>query len=168
LRKRGTDIQLLALTFLKALVKEYGRQPRTFTVRGLQENNKLDARLVTVLTQSSWEGNIMQLKVFVRSLVVLPYDKLMNAEEHMQVTAMITNVAEGREFSLKASMDLVRQAIVSRAIDACGGNIRKAGQLLGMTESAIHRRKATLLLIVTYLSFDFFSADLLEFSLSFL
>jgi DNA-binding NtrC family response regulator len=140
LRKRVHDIPLLALHFLDQLRHQYLSK----AIRGLKRGKHLDPSLESLLKRHRWEGNVMQLKVFMRSLVVLPYRDLLDSQEYQEVTAMITNVGEGREFSLEASMDRIEQIIIGRAIQRCDGNIRKAGQLLGLTESAIHRRKALL------------------------
>jgi DNA-binding NtrC family response regulator len=137
-------------------------------IRGHLNGKRLDPKLLSLLRHQPWRGNVMELKVVVRTLLVLPYERLIDEVEMKEINSMIAHVEEGKEFSLEAAMNRVEQAVISRAIESCGGNIRKAGQLLGLTESAMHRRKATLLFIVTYLSSDSLLVDLLELSLSFL
>jgi DNA-binding NtrC family response regulator len=140
LRKRVEDIPALALYFFGQL-KLWNRSR---SLRGFIRGSRLDPDLESLLKHYRWHGNVMELKVFIRSLVILPYQNLLNAEEYQEVTAMIANVDEGREFSLKDSMHRIEQIIIARAIEQCNGNVRKAGQLLGLSESAIHRRKALL------------------------
>lgn len=164
LRRRQGDIPILVMFFMRQFHRERSGSGPFF--RGIAAPDTIDRKLITLLKRHPWTGNIMELKVFVRSLLVLPYSELLRTTEMQEINSMIAHVEEGKEFSLEAAMNRVRQAVVKRAIESCNGNIRKAGQLLGMSESAMHRRKALLVIVVNLLSTDPASIDFIQFLIS--
>ncbi len=134
LRERGEDIIELAEAFLKRFSGEEGKAFGSI------------ARDASAILQGySWPGNVRQLENVIRNAVVLQDGEALTAEmlprSMMQATA-----GAGAPASAPAPMEIAPLAVVERqaierAIEATGGNIQKAAQILQIDPSTIHRRR---------------------------
>ncbi|MCA1298429.1 sigma-54-dependent transcriptional regulator [Stappia indica] len=148
LRDRDDDVILIARHFLDRFSREDGKGFKGFTPA-------CEQRLLTY----PWPGNIRQLQNVIRSAVVL------NNGEMMDET-MLPVFAGGSEPAVPAAaagdapvgsgglgrgapppapeaiepLDQVIRRTIERAIEACGGNIPRAANALGVSPSTLYRR----------------------------
>lgn len=141
LRERTDDIQPIALSILDASIVESGKPHQGFTPSAL-----------TLLESMPWPGNVAQLEATVRRAQVLAAGGPIDREHllvpaHSQATtggAMATPSVEQTEAELDE--DAVRpfeeeeQMLLSRALRATKGNVRRAAQLLGIGRATLYRK----------------------------
>lgn len=154
LRKRLEDIPLL----LGRLLQKYGQSP-----------NALSPALLECLHAQDWPGNVRELLAVMENYLLLLGDappnvellrSIMNEHAHDNVDGIMRADAApaagpapggmhpsrgGRPHlpdagrSLKDSLDLARQAIIARALDACAGDKRQAAKRLKIGYSTLCR-----------------------------
>jgi DNA-binding NtrC family response regulator len=106
-----------------------------------------DPSLVDALRQHQWRGNVLELKAFLRSIVVRSHEEALREFEKQQLEKMIMLLEEGGTFSLQRSLGLIADGILERALSKTGGNYTKAARLLGLTESTVRRRLSSSIML---------------------
>jgi DNA-binding NtrC family response regulator len=142
LRKRMEDIPLLAKHFLhryyEGLHSPVNRNIRH--VRGLGRSGRVDPALLKTLLSHRWTGNVLELKAYLRSLLVHSYDDLLLDAERLELSKMLLLLEEGHEFSLRGSLLTIERGIIGRALERYGDRISTTAQMLGLSDRAIRRR----------------------------
>jgi len=150
LRERGSDITLLANSFLAKFGKEEG---------------KIFAPLTLELSQNferhSWPGNVRELQNLMRRATVMFNGPNLDAsitaefsdsisrwaEPAMSQNAVLTDSAPAVSASLNISnldgmtLNQIEQIVVERAVDRCNGSLTKAAKSLGVSPSTLYRKK---------------------------
>ncbi len=134
LRERVDDVVDLAEAFLKRFAAEEGKSFQSITKEAS-----------AVLRGYAWPGNVRQLENVIRNAVVLQDGETLTARMLPRSLMQATGPAGARS-AVPAAMDVaplaaVERQAIERAIDATGGNIQKAAQLLEIDPSTIHRRR---------------------------
>lgn len=132
LRERMEDLPILVETVLRTLAKEMGRTPPRVSPRALRK-----------LESYSWPGNVRELRnVLERSLLMLQGDDL-RSEDISTETSVAAPVAEGalptREWEIRP-LDAMISSYVAAAVEATGGNVRKAARHLQISPSTLYAR----------------------------
>ncbi|MCM2315231.1 MAG: sigma-54 dependent transcriptional regulator [Thermoanaerobaculia bacterium] len=138
LRERAEDIPLVADHLLVQLSRDLG----TRTLR-------ISARAMAKLSSHSWPGNARELRnVLERALLVARGDEIL-ADDLMIGSGTTRRSGGGRQEKLDEAsirpLDEITTDYVSRAVDATGGNVRKAARLLLVSPSTVYahlRKKA--------------------------
>jgi DNA-binding NtrC family response regulator len=125
LRRRAEDIPKLAEHFLP------------------DDTNPL---LLDALKQHQWRENVLELKVFLRSIKVPSYDEALRDSEKQELAKMMMLLEEGRPFSIQRSLTTIGNRMMERALSKSGGDHTQAARLLGLTESTLRRRSNTFML----------------------
>ena len=125
LRERGDDIILLAEHFLHKFSHKYQKQAQ-----------KLSDDAKTKLMEYAWAGNVRELQNVMERAVVLSTDKTLNAEDIVLQTKESKKAKEPEIFNLEQ----LEQIAIDKAIKQCGGNIKEAAKLLGITRYALYRK----------------------------
>lgn len=142
LRERREDVIPLAEHF----VREFYESPHRVVdgmfkkVRGFDKDGHIEKDLAAELIDKGWEENVTQLKAYVRALILPTYGEAYGEVEKLEAVKMVLLTEEGKEFSLRHSMQRVEQAIIERALDKYQGNRAKVAQMLGLSERSIRRR----------------------------
>ena len=147
LRERGEDIIMIAERLLAAYSE---KDDKAFT--------GFDAEAKAALMRYGWPGNVRQLQNIVRNAVVLNEGSLVRAEmlhAPMHVGEEAPPPALRPETAVAASAnqdiaelsrqirplaDVMRESI-ERAVDLCGGDVRKAAVLLDVSPATIYRKQ---------------------------
>ena len=155
LRDRGSDITLLANTFLKNFATEEGK-----------DFSPLSADLATSFENHSWPGNVRELQNLMRRAAVMfdgpQLDKTILPEfsdpavqrkesgETPPMSSQIMNQqpahsAFGHIETLSQfdgmTLDQIEQVVIERAVKNCNGSLTKAAQKLGVSPSTLYRKK---------------------------
>jgi len=138
LRERPDDIPPLAAFYFR---KFHNRvlsmlNGEAGTIPG---DKRLDPSLIEQLQRHRWNDNVRDLMAFVRGLLAFPFDEEIQQPEKLEVMKMLTNLEEGREFSLESSMSIIRHSMISRAARMNAGHQRKTAELLGLSDREIRR-----------------------------
>jgi len=148
LRKRGADIEAIAVHFLQEFSKEEGKKITGFSDDALK-----------VLGKHRWPGNVRELQNVVRRAVVM---QVKNSESQITENDLKLNLTEEfvdsglgsvqvdyQENSVVSNAELlsvirplaeVEREHIEKAIELCSNNIPKAAALLDVSPSTIYRK----------------------------
>ncbi|WP_423147746.1 sigma-54-dependent transcriptional regulator [Rubrolithibacter danxiaensis] len=126
LRKRGSDILLLAKHFAKIYTSKY-----------LKPEIEFDARALEKLMSYHFPGNVRELQYTIERAVIMAEDSVLHAKDlifsPIETEALPPEPAEFKLSSLEKSTIL-------KVIEKYSGNITKAAKELGITRTALYRR----------------------------
>ncbi len=123
LRERRTDILPIARSLLARISDELGRRPPELAEDAEHK-----------LLQWSWPGNVRELANALERAAILADGTELRAE-HLWLEP--SSGGHGPEAELKSLADMEREAI-ARALEAVGGNRRRAAELLGIGERTLY------------------------------
>jgi len=143
LREHMEDLTEIAETILHLICAQSGRASSGFTPLAL-----------VLLESMQWPGNVTQLEAVVKRAHVLaaggPIDRehvvASSAETKTMTGAQPTAPANDRDLDREVSEDEIRsfeeeeQYLLSRALRATKGNVRRAAQLLGIGRATLYRK----------------------------
>ena len=129
LRTRGDDVELLARHFLTALNADAG------TSKGFSKAS------LTMLRTHPWPGNVRELKNCVQRAFILCDD-----EVELQGMAPV-NRATGTDggclrFTIGTPLAMMEKKTIFATLDHCGGNKRRAAEILGVSLKTLYNRLA--------------------------
>jgi two-component system, NtrC family, response regulator HydG len=132
LRKRRSDIPILAEHFLTTSARKTGRQVGSFS-RGA-----LDAMMTY-----DWPGNVRELQnVIERAVILCPGDQV--REEDIRLSALRTppsdpsiSVMDGKSFRELSLLDVEKEHILA-TLEHTNGNMTRAAEILGIERSTLY------------------------------
>ncbi len=125
LRERGSDIALLAKTFLLKCAKEHNKTLLGFTPQANE-----------ALARYHWPGNVRELQNRVKRSVLMAEEKYVTAA-NLELEVASGAGEEGgtlRAFRERSEKDLVRIVL-----DKCSGNISRAAAQLGVSRPTLYQ-----------------------------
>lgn len=144
LRERTEDVPMIAAAILDAAALPSGKAHQGFTPAALM-----------LLESMPWPGNVAQLEATVRRAQLLAggaaidRDHLLAAPPQVSMPAAGTGAStsrraddgeEGIDEDAIRPFDEEEQTILSRALRATKGNVRRAAQLLGIGRATLYRK----------------------------
>ena len=141
LRNRKEDIPPLVHHFLDQFLDErhISNTERAQVTRNITTKGKIEAGLLELLKQQRWDQNVLQLKAYIRSLLLPNHPDLVYEREKIELMKMVVMIEEGNEFSLHQSLAQIQRCIIDRALHKCGGNRTAAAAMLGLTKRSVRR-----------------------------
>jgi DNA-binding NtrC family response regulator len=132
LRERLEDLPVLVQEILRPLAKELGRPvPRVSQLA------------VKKLESYPWPGNVRELRnVLERAMLMLPGNEIRNEDivlDTAQSRMPATGVLPSSEWEIAPLEEMVTR-YVAAAVDAAGGNIRKAARQLEISPSTLYAK----------------------------
>jgi len=127
LRKRGTDIILLAKHFSRIYSNKY-----------LKPGLDFDEKALDKLLHYHYPGNIRELQYTIERAVIMCDGNLLQAKDLIfsPIETVPTEEPEPTELKLSA----IEKNTILRVIEKHNGNITKAAKELGLTRTALYRR----------------------------
>ncbi|RYE11775.1 MAG: sigma-54-dependent Fis family transcriptional regulator [Sphingobacteriaceae bacterium] len=126
LRKRGSDILLLARYFGKLYSKKY-----------LKPEPEFDAKTTEKLLQYAFPGNVRELQYTMERAVIMADDPVLQAKDLIfSPIEQAPEMTEPDELRLSS----IEKNTILRVIEKNNGNITKAAKELGITRTALYRR----------------------------
>ncbi|HMK04579.1 MAG TPA: sigma-54 dependent transcriptional regulator [Ferruginibacter sp.] len=127
LRKRGTDVVLLAKHFAGIYAAKY-----------LKPVPELDPKAVEKLKHYNFPGNVRELQYTMERAVIMSEGEALSAEDLIfsPIETAVQEAAETRDLNL----GVVEKNTILRVIEKHNGNISKAAKELGITRTALYRR----------------------------
>ncbi len=135
LRKRKEDIEPMAYRFLHEFAEMYNKRVLEFTPAAIQ-----------VLTDYDWPGNVRELKNAVEKMVIFSKsERIGEIEARKMLRSGQQNVQTAQGLSsLKEQMAAMEREFILQAIAEANGNLTKAAEALGITRSALFKKKRKL------------------------
>jgi len=129
LRERAEDIPLLANHFVAKYARELGRPVRSISREALR-----------LLSGHDWKGNIRELSNAIeRAVIFAPTEEITPADLPHPVRSATPRDLE-YSANLRDAASEFERAHVLRVLEQCGGNKRKAAELLGIGVTTIYRK----------------------------
>jgi DNA-binding NtrC family response regulator len=144
LRERKEDIPLLIDHFLNEFLDRWNVRGagRVETAQTLKRKGRIEAGLLGLLRRQQWNDNVLELKAYIRNVLVVAHQGSMQEEENLEVMKMILMAEEGGEFSLRQCLSVIQEGIINRSLTKNSGRASKAAQLLGISERSFNRKIA--------------------------
>jgi DNA-binding NtrC family response regulator len=127
LRERGTDIQLLAESFLQELNATHGT------------NKSLSPDGLSSLLNYHWPGNVRELRNYIQRAFILS-DNTLDATALAPV--LITQAQVGLTLSVPVGTSLADadKKLIYATLDLCGGVKKRAADILGISLKTLYNR----------------------------
>ncbi|MBX2991484.1 MAG: sigma 54-interacting transcriptional regulator [Bacteroidetes bacterium] len=135
LSKRKGDILLLTRHFIAALSGE--EKGRVF--RGVGSYGNPTKELRSLLLHHHWERNILELKAFIRRLIIEKPEDLLDESKQQAMTEAQIMIEGGRGFDVKAMVARIESLLVADAVRQNKGKKLTTSYLLGISRRSIHR-----------------------------
>ncbi|WP_028583288.1 sigma-54-dependent transcriptional regulator [Desulfogranum mediterraneum] len=130
LRERRDDLSLLCHHFLAKMNRQLGRQVRAFSPRTMEQ-----------LLKHEWPGNVRELENVIERAVILAEDELIvpeNLPDYFGTASQQRRINDFfGTFSLKKAKLIMEEKMISRAMEAAGGNKSKAARMLEISYPAL-------------------------------
>ncbi|HEV2853345.1 MAG TPA: sigma 54-interacting transcriptional regulator [Thermoanaerobaculia bacterium] len=128
LRERREDIPLLASHFAAQTSQRLGRPVAGFTP---------EAR--AALVRYDWPGNVRELANAVERAIVLGEDDLIRPEDLPEAVLETGGTGEAAVTRYHETLNETKKRLILAALAESGGNVTKAGALLGLHPNYLHR-----------------------------
>jgi two-component system NtrC family response regulator len=125
LSERGSDITLLARTFLAKFAEEQKKSLKGFTPQAVE-----------ALTAHSWPGNVRELENRIKRAVVMAEGKYVTP---MNLELKDPFLSEEETFTLRASRDSREKDLVRLALEKADGNVSRAATELGISRPTLYQ-----------------------------
>lgn len=129
LRKRGSDILLLARHFLHTYAQKY-----------LKPVPELDRAAVEKVNQYHFPGNVRELQYAMERAVIMSESPLLTADEIIFSPIEKAPCEEVDNHQPTFNLESVEKNTILKVIDKHQGNISRAARELGLTRTALYRR----------------------------
>jgi two-component system NtrC family response regulator len=125
LRERGSDITLLARTFLGKFAEEQKKSLKGFTPQAVE-----------AVRTHSWPGNVRELENRIKRAVVMAEGTYVSPEN---LELKDSSSTEEETPTLRASRDSREKDIVRLAMDRAEGNVSRAAADLGISRPTLYQ-----------------------------
>ena len=125
LSERGSDITLLARTFLTKFAEEQKKSLKGFTPQAVE-----------ALTAHSWPGNVRELENRIKRAVVMAEGKYVTP---MNLELKDPSSSEEDTSTLRASRDSREKDLVRLAMEKADGNVSRAAAELGISRPTLYQ-----------------------------
>lgn len=129
LRKRRSDIPLLALTLLRQASDRHDLPMPEITPEVMES-----------LKAYSWPGNVRQLKNMMESLLIMCRDRITLADLPPEITPASGEGSDRLVLELPVTLQEAEDMLVERTLAITGGNRTQAAMLLGMGRRTLQRK----------------------------
>jgi two-component system nitrogen regulation response regulator NtrX len=136
LRERKEDIPALVQHFLEHYCRENGFRPKQISPEAMARLQNYD-----------WPGNIRELRNTIERLVIMATEHLIVAAD-LPLSLQASQPLMKRAFQLGQTLRDVREQVerdyILACLEATGGNISHAAQILGIERSNLHKKMRAL------------------------
>jgi two-component system, NtrC family, response regulator HydG len=128
LRKRGSDIGMLAKHFVKLYAAKY-----------FKPNMELDFAALNKLEQYHFPGNVRELQYVIERAVIMSEDDVIN-DSDLIFSSLENQLQQEQDDGADFRLSTVERNAIQKVIEKHNGNITKAAKELGLTRTALYRR----------------------------
>ena len=128
LRERREDILLMATAFMNKFAKENNKE-----IKGM------DSKVMTILYNYPWRGNIRELENCMENAVIMCRGNMITVED-LPFTMRKEAGDNFIKIKLGTSLDNAEKALIMATLDMCKGNKSKAAEVLAIGRKTLHRK----------------------------
>ncbi|MGG9964110.1 sigma-54-dependent transcriptional regulator [Ferruginibacter sp. SUN106] len=128
LRKRGSDIGMLAKHFVKLYAAKY-----------FKPNMELDFAALIKLEQYHFPGNVRELQYVIERAVIMSEDDVIN-DSDLIFSSLENQLNQEQDDGADFRLSTVERNAIQKVVEKHNGNITKAAKELGLTRTALYRR----------------------------
>jgi two-component system response regulator AtoC len=133
LRRRASDIPILADHFVRKFNKRHGKDINGFTGDALE-----------TLSGYQFPGNVTELENMIEN-IVLTFEGREISSTELPVSLLASSKTfkdtdEGRKLSIESSYENLERQCIEHSIDATGSDLSKAAELLGLSDAALRAK----------------------------
>ena len=129
LRRRGSDIELLARAFLERLNREYGTRKR------------FDPGTLAIARTHRWPGNVRELRNCVERSFVLSDDLVtLDLQPIRQGPVACAEQHESVQIPIGTTLADAEREVLHATLKHCGGNKRRTAEMLGVSVKTIYNK----------------------------
>lgn len=129
LRKRKTDIPVLADYFAENAIRAYSLESKTI----LQEGKEW-------LAGQEWPGNVRELRNLIERTVLLTQGNTIKVNDLVRAAGKGTGTGTGKRVTKTGTLDDMERSMILRLIEESGGNLSKASEKLGISRATLYRK----------------------------
>lgn len=130
LRKRRSDIPLIAACFLTRMCRQQGIDPL-----------EISTAAMNTLMNCAWPGNARQLENAIERAFVLRHGKELNFD-HLPASSVI--IENSTRQDIEAGKDRLEKEAIEECLRCYRGNVSQAANAMGITRQTLHRKLKTL------------------------
>ncbi|AKD04201.1 sigma-54 dependent transcriptional regulator [Pontibacter korlensis] len=127
LRKRGSDITLLARHFATLYANKYMKTSPQFSRSALDK-----------LSNYHFPGNVRELQYAIERAVIMADGEVLQAEDIL--FSPIESAPAGEAATQQTNLEELEKATINRVLEKHAGNLTRAAKELGITRTALYRR----------------------------
>ncbi len=127
LRRRGTDVLLLARHFISMYANKY-----------LKLSPELSKSATEKLMGYHYPGNVRELQYAIERAVIMADGPVLEARDI--IFSPIESAPAEEALTRQTNLEELEKATILRVIEKSGGNLSKAAKELGITRTALYRR----------------------------
>jgi two-component system, NtrC family, response regulator HydG len=128
LKKRSSDISLLAKHFVKIYAAKY-----------FKPDMELDNTALNKLGQYHFPGNVRELQYVIERAVIMSEGDIIN-ESDLIFSSLENQLQQVNDDTADFRLSTVERNAIQKVIEKHSGNITKAAKELGLTRTALYRR----------------------------
>jgi DNA-binding NtrC family response regulator len=127
LRRRGSDVEMLAKHFVRIYAKKY-----------LKNSDDFDAKALEKLRSYHFPGNVRELQYTIERAVIMAENDVLHAGD--LIFSPIESPKQMNDEPDELNLGQVEKNTILKVIEKHNGNISKAAKELGLTRTALYRR----------------------------
>jgi len=127
LRQRREDIPVLVQEFLN----RYERKDKKV---------RISPEVMRFLMDYPWPGNIRELENVIERSVYLSEDGFVWIKDLPDEMLAVGSAKEGFKFAEEKSLDELQRQYIEHILERCGGNKKRAAEILGVNRKTIYRK----------------------------
>ncbi len=127
LRQRREDIPILVQEFLNRYEQK-------------EKKIQISPEVMRFLMDYPWPGNIRELENVIERSVYLSEDGVVRIKDLPDEMLAVRDVEEGFRFAEEKSLDELQRQYIEHILERCGGNKKRAAEILGVNRKTIYRK----------------------------
>ncbi len=128
LRERKEDILLLATSFMNRFAKENNKE-----IKGM------DSKVMTILYNHPWRGNIRELQNCMENAVIMCRNSILTVDD-LPFSMRKESGDNYVKIRLGTTLDNAEKTLIMATLDMCRGNKSKAAEILAIGRKTLHRK----------------------------
>ncbi|VAX28292.1 Response regulator of zinc sigma-54-dependent two-component system [hydrothermal vent metagenome] len=127
LRQRREDIPVLVQEFLNRYEQK-------------EKKTRISSEVMRFLMDYPWPGNIRELENVIERSVYLSEDGVVRIKDLPDEMLATGSAEEGFRFTEEKSLDELQRQYIEHILERCGGNKKRAAEILGVNRKTIYRK----------------------------
>ncbi|GMT47144.1 MAG: acetoacetate metabolism regulatory protein AtoC [bacterium] len=127
LRQRREDIPILVQEFLNRYEQK-------------EKKTRISPEVMRFLMDYPWPGNIRELENVIERSVYLSEDGVVRIKDMPDEMIATGSAGEGFRFAEEKSLDELQRQYIEHILERCGGNKKRAAEILGVNRKTIYRK----------------------------